>query len=93
MHDSQGAAASRFLEIVIVVAILAILAGFVVPLLYQYAAQGRDTAARASLVQVRDAIMGAPDKPGYLADTGQLPTTLKDPVYQSVSDHRSEVHV
>jgi prepilin-type N-terminal cleavage/methylation domain-containing protein len=66
------------LEIVIVVAILAILAGFIIPMLDSYAASSKITAAQASLATIRDAIMGTPDKPGYLSDTGQLPNTLAD---------------
>jgi prepilin-type N-terminal cleavage/methylation domain-containing protein len=66
------------LEIVIVVAILAILAGFIVPLLDGYAASSKVTAAQASLATIRDAIVGTPDKPGYYSDTGQLPNTLAD---------------
>jgi len=66
------------IEIVIVVAILAILAGFIIPLVDGYVAQGKTTAAQASLAAIRDAIMGTPDKPGYYSDTGQLPNTLAD---------------
>lgn len=66
------------IELMAVVAILAILAGAMVPLVSRYAAQARTTAARASLAAVRDAIMGTPDKPGFLADTGRLPTSMAE---------------
>jgi general secretion pathway protein G len=74
----RSRAGLTLLEIVIVVAILAILAGFIVPVLNGVAASSKITAAQASLATIRDAIMGTPDKPGYYSDTGQLPNTLAD---------------
>jgi prepilin-type N-terminal cleavage/methylation domain-containing protein len=66
------------LELITVVAILAILAGFLVPVVSQFGAQGRDTATKSTLTEVRNAIMGTAQNPGYLSDTGQLPGTIKD---------------
>jgi len=66
------------LELAVVAALLVILAGAVVPLVSRYAVVGRATAARASLVQIRNAIVGTAEEPGFLADTGQLPNTLND---------------
>jgi prepilin-type N-terminal cleavage/methylation domain-containing protein len=69
-------------EIVVVVAILAILAGAIVPIVSHYAAESKVTATQASLAAVRDAIMGTTNAPGYLGDVGQLPTTMKDLLVQ-----------
>ena len=71
-------------ELIVVVAILAILAGGVVPLVSQHAANGRQTAANASLTEIRNAIVGTPNAPGYLSDTGQFPATLRDLFIQPV---------
>lgn len=66
------------LEIVVVVAILATLAGFLVPSLAQFSAQGKTTAAKASLAQIRDAIVGSGGQPGYFHDVGTAPISLAD---------------
>ena len=65
-------------ELVVVVAILAILAAAIVPLVSQYAADARVTATQASLTEIRNAIMGTTNAPGYLGDTGQLPAAMRD---------------
>jgi general secretion pathway protein G len=74
----RARAGLTLLEIVVVIAVLAIVAGFIIPLLNGFAASSKITTAQASLATIRDAIMGTPDKPGYLSDTGQLPNTLAD---------------
>jgi type II secretory pathway pseudopilin PulG len=66
------------LELAIVAGILVVLAGALVPLVDGFRAQGQKTAAVASLVAIRNAIMGTPEQPGYLEDTGQLPNTIND---------------
>ena len=66
------------LELVVVVALLVVLAGFIIPLAAGQIDKARTTATNANLVLIRDAIMGTSDKPGYYSDTGQFPRTLKD---------------
>jgi len=66
------------LELVVVVAILAILAGFIIPLAAGQIEKGKTTATQANLVLIRDAIMGTADKPGFYTDTGLFPSTLRD---------------
>jgi type II secretory pathway pseudopilin PulG len=66
------------LELVIVVAILAIVAGFIIPCGVYLENRAKTTSANASLAAIRDAIVGTPDKPGYYSDTGQYPNTLED---------------
>ena len=66
------------LELVLVLAILVILAGAATSVASSHLAYGRDKATRASLAAIRDAIMGTPDKPGYMSDTGNLPVSLTD---------------
>jgi type II secretory pathway pseudopilin PulG len=66
------------LELVIVVAILAIVAGFIIPSGAYLEKRAKYTAANASLAAIRDAIAGTADKPGYYSDTGQYPNTLQD---------------
>lgn len=65
-------------ELVIVVAILAIVAGFIIPSAAFLEKRGKETATRASLATIRDAIMGTANQPGYYEDTGQFPNTLED---------------
>ena len=65
-------------ELAMVALVLTILAGALVPLVSKLMVSGRNTAAQASLVQIRDAIMGTPDHPGFLSDTGRLPVTLTE---------------
>src|SRR5262249_34869723 len=65
-------------ELISVAAILVIVAGFLVSNLTRHSASAKDTSTRASLAAIREAIVGTPEKPGYLADTGQLPATLAD---------------
>jgi len=66
------------IELVVVVAILVVLAGFIVPRLTHLGVNARATAASASLAEIRNAIMGTADKPGYLSDNGQLPNQMAD---------------
>lgn len=64
------------LELVVVVAILAILIGFIVPVADYAINESKRKVTNANLVLIRDAIMGTQDKPGFLQDTGRLPITL-----------------
>jgi prepilin-type N-terminal cleavage/methylation domain-containing protein len=66
------------LELVIVVAILAIVAGFIIPTGAFLEKRAKYTSAKASLAAIRDAIVGTPSQPGYYSDTGQYPNTLED---------------
>ncbi len=66
------------IELVAVVAILAIVSGFLVTRGSHYATYSRKKCAKTTLVQLRDAIQGAPDKPGYATDTGHVPNNLTD---------------
>ena len=66
------------LELVIVVAILAIVAGFIIPSGVYLENRAKYTAAKASLAAIRDAIVGTASQPGYYSDTGQYPNTLQD---------------
>lgn len=66
------------LELVVVVAILAVLAGMIIPLGAGQVQKARFAATKTNLLLIRDAIMGTPDKPGFYSDTGQFPVTLKD---------------
>jgi prepilin-type N-terminal cleavage/methylation domain-containing protein len=66
------------LELVIVVAILAIIAGFIIPSGAFLEKRAKYTAAKASLATIRDAIVGTAGQPGYYSDTGQYPNTLED---------------
>ncbi len=54
------------LELVVVIAILAIIAGFVIPLAGGRITKSKVTATNANLVLIRNAIMGAADSPGVL---------------------------
>lgn len=65
-------------ELLVVLVILAVLAGMVIPLLGESAEQGRLAVTQANLQRMREVIVGAPQAPGYLADTGKLPRTIKD---------------
>lgn len=80
-RQPQGCRHSRgltLLELVVVVALLVVLAGFIIPLAAGQIDKARTTATNANLVLIRDAIMGTSDKPGFYTDTGQFPKTLKD---------------
>ena len=71
-------AGMTLIELVVVVGILAVLAGVIVPQLTGFSANGRDTAARTTLAQVREAIVGTVDKPGYFSDIGHYPNSIAD---------------
>ena len=84
-NNTRGAAARRslragltLLELVTVIAILAIVAGFIVPTAAFLRKKGQFTAAQASLTTIRDAIMGTQDKPGFYLDTGRLPNNIAE---------------
>lgn len=66
------------LELIVVVAVLAVLAGMVVPLLQDTVETAQETGVRASLAALRDAVMGRPERPGFHTDLRRLPTTLAE---------------
>jgi prepilin-type N-terminal cleavage/methylation domain-containing protein len=66
------------IELVIVVAILAIVAGFIIPSAAFFEKRAKITATKASLTAIRDAIVGTANAPGFYGDTGQYPNTLQD---------------
>jgi prepilin-type N-terminal cleavage/methylation domain-containing protein len=66
------------LELILVVAVLAVLAGTVVPLLHDSMETAQDSGVRAGLTQLRDAVMGRGDDPGFHGDLRRLPTTLAE---------------
>jgi prepilin-type N-terminal cleavage/methylation domain-containing protein len=70
--------AFTLIEMVVVIAVLIILAALVLPNLADTKSQSMSTTTSASLTAVRDAITGSAAGPGFYADMGQLPVTLKD---------------
>lgn len=64
------------LELVLVVAVMAILAGMVVPLLGGVTDTAQNDGTEASLSELRDVIMGREGLPGFRADAGRMPTRL-----------------
>ena len=74
-HSQTGL---TLIELMIVVAILAIVSGFMVPLVSRHAALARGTAAKANLVEIRNAIVGTVDKPGFLNDVGRPPNSIAE---------------
>jgi type II secretory pathway pseudopilin PulG len=67
------------LELVVVMAILVALAGIMVSLVSGIQDDASVEATRVSMKTISEAILGAgSEKPGYLADIGDLPTTLSD---------------
>jgi type II secretory pathway pseudopilin PulG len=66
------------LELVLVVAVMAILAGMVVPLLGGVTDTAQNDGTRVSLSEMRDVIMGREGLPGYYGDLRRIPTTVAD---------------
>lgn len=67
------------IEMVLVVAILVILAGLVLPMLWGVQDNSASVATTAGLQAIRTAIVGSgPGQPGYLSDMGKLPVTMRD---------------
>jgi prepilin-type N-terminal cleavage/methylation domain-containing protein len=65
-------------ELVVVIAILAILAGATIPVLNGVVASSRITTVKASLTYVREAIVGKTDSPGFEADIGRPPNSIAE---------------
>jgi type II secretory pathway pseudopilin PulG len=65
-------------ELAVAVAVLAVLAGMLVPLLSGLAEDARRTAAASTLIAVRDAIVGTADHPGFADDVGRPPATIAE---------------
>ncbi|MGE3853666.1 MAG: prepilin-type N-terminal cleavage/methylation domain-containing protein [Planctomycetota bacterium] len=61
------------IELMVVVGVLAVLAGLVIPLLGQSADNARALTTQATLRQVRDAVMGTPDAAGYWQHMAAMP--------------------
>jgi len=74
----QDASGFTIIELVVVVAILAALAGMVVPLLGATTDDSMLKATKVNLSHVRDVIMGNPERPGYFSDIGKLPEIMAD---------------
>jgi len=70
--------AFTLLEIVVVIAILAVLAGMVVPLIGESRDKANDDAVLVSLNNLRNIILGTPDRPGFRTDTLKLPDRIAD---------------
>jgi len=74
----QDASGFTIIELVVVVAILAALAGLVVPMLGASTNDSQYKATKVNLSHVRDVIMGSPELPGYNGDMGELPEIMAD---------------
>ncbi|MCH2131936.1 MAG: type II secretion system GspH family protein [Pirellulaceae bacterium] len=65
------------IELVLVVMVLAILAGFVIPLIGNFTAGGekseKQIITETSMLAIRNAILGTPTSPGAWSDLGQQP--------------------
>lgn len=68
------------MEVVIVLAIVAILAAFLAPLAFEFVQSSKEEATRRDVEQIFKAIVGDPEKGkfGYLGDMGRLPATLTE---------------
>ena len=67
------------IELVVVVAILAVLAGLVLPAVQGTQDDSGAAVTTSSMLAVRGAIVGGgPGQPGYLSDMGCLPTYMRD---------------
>jgi len=61
------------LELVVVIALLAVVACLALPLLGSVRADAQMDAAKATLSAIRESILGSSDRPGYLADMKCVP--------------------
>ncbi|MFH1976995.1 MAG: type II secretion system protein GspG [Pseudomonadota bacterium] len=68
------------IELIIVLAVIAIMSALIIPLGYQQITSSRERAARTEIENIYQAIMGKPQEGnyGYLADVGSLPSSLDD---------------
>jgi len=78
---SQG---FTLIEIVAVLAIVAILVAFLVPVAFQSITSSKEEGTKGDVERIFKAIIGDPDKGnfGYLGDMGRLPATLSELVEQ-----------
>lgn len=74
------------LEVIVVLAVIAVLSGILVPMAYQLFAVDRAALTEQELQVIYAAIVGAPEKGvfGYVGDAGNYPVTLLDLVRQPV---------
>lgn len=68
------------IELIIVLAVIAILSALLIPLGFQQITSSRERAARTEIENIYQVIMGKPQEGnyGYLADVGSLPSSLDD---------------
>ncbi|HYG73960.1 MAG TPA: prepilin-type N-terminal cleavage/methylation domain-containing protein [Planctomycetota bacterium] len=66
------------LELVVVLAVLAALAGLVVPLVAESRDSSQEQATKVTLSRIRDVIMGSGERPGYYADLNKTPQKMAD---------------
>lgn len=87
-HEATG---FTLLELVVVIAIMAVLSTVALRSMKGVASQSRFEATQRGLAQIRDAILGSPDdrqpngswvSRGFVADVGRLPRSLDELVYQ-----------
>ena len=69
------------MELVVVVALLAIVASVACPLLGSAREEAEKTAAKATMSAIREAILGSPNMSGYLADMKYVPAFQIDTTF------------
>lgn len=72
-NNCGGKGGFTLLELMAVIAILALVAMLVVPRLAGFETKARQTVAQNDMLAIREAIVGTDDKPGYLTDMANIP--------------------
>jgi general secretion pathway protein G len=81
LHDkSPGQPGFTLIEVILVIAVMAILAGAMVPLATRSINSSREDLTRKRELQISEAIMGSDDDEGggFLSDVGRLPASLSE---------------
>jgi prepilin-type N-terminal cleavage/methylation domain-containing protein len=78
IRAALGRRGFTFVELIVVMAVLTVLAGLVLYKAGDTTAQTRVDATVASAISVRDAICGTQGAPGFLNDLGEVPIHLAD---------------